>query len=147
MTMIGESVLRLEDGPLLTGTGRFAGDQNFDGQLHMRVVRSPVAHGRIRAIDTDAAVAAPGVFAVWTGADVADVPPINLRPGSAMQDLEKCRQHVLAQRFVRYVGEPMAVVFADDAYRAEDAAELIWADIEALPPVVELMDPPAAFSP
>ncbi|MEP4378460.1 MAG: xanthine dehydrogenase family protein molybdopterin-binding subunit [Alphaproteobacteria bacterium] len=147
MTMIGESVLRLEDGPLLTGTGRFAGDQNFDGQLHMRVVRSPVAHGRIRAIDTDAAAAAPGVFAVWTGADVADVPPINLRPGSAMQDLEKCRQHVLAQRFVRYVGEPMAVVFADDAYRAEDAAELIWADIEALPPVVELMDPPAAFSP
>ena len=147
MTIIGKSVPRLEDRALLTGTGRFAGDQNFDGQLHMRVVRSPVAHGRILSIDTQSAASAPGVFAVWVGADVADVPPINLRPGSAMQDLEKCRQHVLAQEIVRYVGEPLAVVFADDPYRAEDAAEMIWADIEELPPIVGLMDAPGEFSP
>jgi len=147
MTMIGKSVLRLEDRALLTGTGRFAGDQNFDGQLHMRVVRSSVAHGRIREINTAAARAAPGVYAVWTGADVADVLPIDLRPGSAVQDLEKCRQTILAQDVVRYVGEPVAVVFADTAYQAEDAAELVFPDIESLPPIVRLMDEPGEFSP
>ena len=136
MTGIGGSVPRLEDHALLTGTGRFAGDQNFEGQLHMRVVRATVAHGRILSITTEDAAAIPGVFAIWTGADVADVPPINLRPGSALQDLGKCRQHILAQEIVRYVGEPLAVVFADDPYRAEDGADLVWAEIEELPPVV-----------
>ncbi len=147
MTVIGKSVLRLEDLDLLTGAGRFAGDQNFEGQLHMRVVRSSVAHGRIRGIDVADARAAPGVYAVWTGVDVADVPPIDLRPGSALQDLEKCRQTILAQDIVRYVGEPVAVVFADNPYRAEDAAELVFPDIEALPPIVDLMEPPGEFSP
>ena len=147
MTVIGESVLRLEDRALLTGTGRFAGDQNFEGQLHMRVVRATVAHGRILSITTEDAAAMPGVFAIWTGADVADVPPINLRPGSALQDLEKCRQHILAQEVVRYVGEPLAVVFADDPYRAEDGADLVWAEIEELPPVVGLMDALGEFAP
>lgn len=147
MSVIGQSVPRLEDRALLTGTGRFAGDQNFAGQLHMRVVRSTVAHGRILSIDTEAAAAMPGVHAVWTGVDVADVPPINLRPGSTLQDLEKCRQHILAQEIVRYVGDPIAVVFADDPYRAEDAAELIWAEIEELPVLVNVMDPPGEFAP
>lgn len=147
MTVIGKSVPRLEDRALLTGTGRFAGDQNFEGQLHMRVVRSPVAHGRIHNIDVEEARAAPGVYAVWTGVDVADVPPIDLRPGSALQDLEKCRQTILAQDIVRYVGEPVAVVFADNPYRAEDAAELVFPDIEALPPIVDLMEAPGEFSP
>ena len=147
MTVIGESVLRLEDRALLTGTGRFAGDQNFEGQLHMRVVRATVAHGRILSITTEDAAAMPGVFAIWTGADVADVPPINLRPGSALQDLEKCRQHILAQEIVRYVGEPLAVVFADDPYRAEDGADLVWAEIEELPPVIGLMDALGEFAP
>ena len=63
MTVIGESVLRLEDRALLTGTGRFAGDQNFEDQLHMRVVRATVAHGRILSITTEDAAAMPGVFA------------------------------------------------------------------------------------
>lgn len=147
MTVIGESVPRLEDRALLTGTGRFAGDKNFEGQLHMRVVRAPVAHGRILSITTEDAAAMPGVFAIWTGADVADVPPIDLRPGSALQDLEKCRQHILAQEIVRYVGEPLAVVFADDPYRAEDGAELVCAKIEELPPVVGLMDALGEFAP
>jgi CO/xanthine dehydrogenase Mo-binding subunit len=147
MTVIGRSVPRLEDRKLLTGTGRFAGDMNFPGQLHMRVVRSQVAHGRIRGIDTSEAAAMPGVFAVWTGADVADIEPINLRPGSALQDLEKCRQHILAQQLVRYVGEPVAAVFADDPYRAEDAAELILPDIEELESLVDVMAEPRAFAP
>ena len=72
MTLIGKSVTRLEDGPLLTGRGRFADDYNVPGQLHMRVVRSPAAHGRIAAIRTEDARTMEGIAAVWTGADVAD---------------------------------------------------------------------------
>ncbi len=63
---IGRSVPRLEDRPLLLGRGRFAADVNFPGQWHMRVVRSPVAHGKIKSIDATAALALPGVHAVWT---------------------------------------------------------------------------------
>ena len=76
---IGRSVLRLEDRPLLLGQGRFAADVNFPGQWHMRVVRSPVAHGKLKSIDAKAALALPGVHAVWTYADVAHIPPIGFR--------------------------------------------------------------------
>ena len=71
---IGRSVPRLEDRPLLLGQGRFAADISFPGQWYMRVVRSDVAHGKITAIDTVAALALPGVHAVWTHADVAHIP-------------------------------------------------------------------------
>src|ERR1700756_5943952 len=79
--VVGRSVLRLEDPPLLTGEGRFVGDLSFPRQLHMRVVRSAYAHGRIVAIDSAAALAAPGVVAVWTSRDIADLAPIGLRGG------------------------------------------------------------------
>ena len=79
---IGQSVERLEDPPLVAGRGAFAGDINFPHQLHMRMVRSAHAHGRIVSIDTAAARALPGVFAVWTAADIAEVPPIDFREGS-----------------------------------------------------------------
>src|SRR6202020_1002781 len=79
MGFVGRSVTRLEDQPLVTGNGRFAGDINFPGQLHMRVVRSAYAHGRIRSIDVSAACQIPGVVAVWTSGDVASVPPIDFR--------------------------------------------------------------------
>ena len=75
MAIVGTSPRRLEDGPLITGRGRFAADINFPDQLHMRVVRSPVAHGRLISIDTEAASALPGVAAVWTTADVAACRP------------------------------------------------------------------------
>src|ERR1700758_4214760 len=81
MTAIGRSVLRLEDPPLLTGQGRFVADLSFPHQLYMRIVRSSYAHGKIVAIDTADALAAPGVVAVWRGADVVDLPPIDLREG------------------------------------------------------------------
>jgi carbon-monoxide dehydrogenase large subunit/6-hydroxypseudooxynicotine dehydrogenase subunit gamma len=71
---IGQSVERLEDPPLVVGRGEFAGDINFPHQLCMRIARSAHAHGRIVSIDTEAARVLPGVFAVWTVADVADVP-------------------------------------------------------------------------
>ena len=74
--VLGRSVPRLEDPPLVRGQGQFVGDIGFPHQLHMRVVRSPYAHAVLRGIDIAAALAAPGVIAVWTGADIADLPPI-----------------------------------------------------------------------
>src|SRR5947209_20237177 len=74
---IGRSVARLEDPPLVLGQASYAGDISFPRQLHMRVVRSNVAHGQIVAIDTAPARAAPGVVAVWTASDIADRPPID----------------------------------------------------------------------
>src|ERR1700681_48930 len=129
---IGQSVPRLEDPPLVTGRGRFAGDISFPHQLHMRLARAQVAHGRIVAIDTSQARALPGVVAVWTAADIADVPPIDFREGP-IPSLEPYRQPVLARDRVRYVGEPVAAVFAHDPYTAEDAADLVTMEIEELP--------------
>src|SRR4051794_31453018 len=115
---IGRSVPRLEDRPLLTSKGRFAADISFPGQLHMRVVRSPVAHGNLRGIDAKAALKLAGVHAMWTAADVAHIPPIGFRL-TGLTALEPYQQHVLARGKVRYVGEPVAAVFAVDAYLAE----------------------------
>ena len=138
MTAIGESVLRLEDPPLLTGRGCFVADLSFPHQLHMRVVRSARAHGRIRVIDTAAALATPGVVAVWTHRELADLPPIGLRGGIGTSQADVARlapylQPVLARERVRYIGEPVAAVFAEDPYAAEDAADLVTTEIEELP--------------
>ena len=129
MGFVGRSVPRLEDRPLVTGRGRFAADIGFAHQLHMRMVRSPVAHGRIVAIDAGAALALPGVAAVWTARDVADIPPIDFRL-SRIESLAAYRQTILASNRVRYVGDPVAAVFAANAYVAEDAADLVTLDIE-----------------
>jgi aerobic carbon-monoxide dehydrogenase large subunit len=143
---IGQSVARLEDPPLVTGRGQFAGDINFPHQLTMRIVRSAHAHGRIKAIDTAAARALPGVFAVWTADDIAEVPPIDFREGS-IPALDPYRQPVLATERVRYVGDPVAAVFAADAYTAEDAADLVTIEIDELPPLLDAQTAPAEFSP
>src|SRR5271163_1873597 len=132
MAFVGRSVARLEDRPLVTGQGRFAADISFAHQLHMRVVRSAHAHGRIAAIDAAAARAVAGVAAVWTAADVAEIPPIDFRL-TRIEGLEPFRQPILAAGRVRYVGEPVAVVFAGDPYQAEDAADLVTVEIEVLP--------------
>jgi aerobic carbon-monoxide dehydrogenase large subunit len=143
---IGQPVPRLEDPPLVTGRGRFAGDISFPHQLHMRIARSPIAHGTIVAVDTVAARALPGVVAVWTAQDIADVPPIDFREGR-IERLEPYRQPVLASGKVRYVGEPVAAVFATDPYVAEDAADLVAIEIEALPPLLDAAEEPGEFSP
>src|ERR1700732_3722599 len=104
---IGQSVARLEDPPLVTGRGQFAGDINFPHQLFMRVVRSAHANGRVTSIDTAPARALPGVFAVWTAEDIPDVPPIDFREGS-IPALDPYRQPVLAEARARYVGDPVA---------------------------------------
>jgi aerobic carbon-monoxide dehydrogenase large subunit len=144
MAFIGRSVPRLEDRPLVSGNGRFAGDISFAHQLHMRVVRSAHAHGRIVSIDTGAARKAPGVIAVWTTADVAAVPPIDFRL-TRIEGLDPYRQPILATDRVRYVGEPVAAVFATDPYLAEDAADLLAVELEELPALLAADAPPGAF--
>ncbi len=143
---IGRSVPRLEDRPLLMGRGRFAADISFPSQLHMRVVRSGHAHGNILSIDTTAARALPGVHAVWTADDVADIPPIDFRL-TRVEGLQPYRQRVLASGRVRYVGDPVAAIFAEDAYAAEDAADHVAVAVETLPAILRADDEPQEFLP
>jgi carbon-monoxide dehydrogenase large subunit len=142
---VGRSVRRLEDRPLLTGTGRFAADVSFPHQLHMRLVRSAYAHARIVAVRTAEAAALAAVHAVWTAADVAHIPPIDFRL-TKVAGLEAYRQHVLAADRLRYVGEPVAAVFAENAYVAEDAAELVSVEVEELAPVLDARQEPQEFA-
>lgn len=144
--VIGRSVARLEDPPLVRGEGCFAADVNFPRQLHMRVVRSQVAHGVLKHIDIDEALRAPGVVAIWTGMEVADIPPIPFR-ATTVQGLEPYCQPILAQQKVRYVGEPVAVVFAEDPYQAEDAAALVQVEMDVLEPVLDARAKPGEFLP
>jgi len=144
--VLGRSLPRLEDLPLLTGRGRFVDDINFPGQLHMRIVRSEHAHGDIVSVDAEAARAMPGVVAVWTGEDIRDLPPIDFRD-PAPKELQPYRQPALAQGRVRYVGEPVAAVFAEHPYIAEDAASLVAVEIDELPPLLSASDLPGEFAP
>ena len=144
MSFVGRSVPRLEDRPLVTGQGRFAADVTFPRMLHMRVVRSAHAHGRIVSIDASAALALPGVVAVWTFDDVADIPPIDFRL-TKLEGLSHYRQTILAHRRVRYVGDPVAVVFATNAYLAEDAADLVAVEIDELPALIDATAPLGEF--
>jgi carbon-monoxide dehydrogenase large subunit/6-hydroxypseudooxynicotine dehydrogenase subunit gamma len=109
-------------------------------------VRSAYAHGRLKHINTAAARALPGVTAVWTAFEITDLPPIDFREGPNPK-LEPFRQSVLAKDRVRYVGEPVAAVFADDAYVAEDAAELVTVDVDELDPIIDASGPPGEFAP
>jgi aerobic carbon-monoxide dehydrogenase large subunit len=143
---VGRSVRRLEDEPLVTGRGAFAADISFPQQLHMRVVRSAHAHAKLLSIDVAAARATPGVHAVWSAADVEEIPPIDFRL-TRVDGLEPYRQPVLASGRVRYVGEPVAVVFAEDAYLAEDAAELVALEAEELSPRLHAQEKPGEFAP
>jgi CO/xanthine dehydrogenase Mo-binding subunit len=145
LALVGKVVRRLEDRPLLTGTARFAADVSIPHQLHMRIVRSPIAAGELLSVDAGEALSMEGVVAVWTSRDIADLPDIDFRM-TKVEGLEPYRQPVLARGHVRYVGEPIAAVFADDPYTAEDAAELVFADIE---PAAASLDPrrPGVFLP
>ena len=145
-TVIGESLQRLEDPPLVRGRGRFIADVNFPHQLHMRVVRSPIAHGRLLGVDPLEALKLRGVQAVWTAKDIPDIGPIDYREGR-IEKLEPYRQPALAKEFVRYIGEPVAVVFAADAYIAEDAADLVILNIEELDPITHAGATPGEFAP
>ena len=134
---IGSPVERIEDRRFLRGTGTYVGDLSRPGLLSAAILRSPQAHGRIRSIDAAAAQALPGVHAVITAVQIGSpVPriPIRLQP---LPVLAPYHQPVIAERKVRYVGEPIAVVLADSTAIAEDALDAIGVDIEQLPPVVD----------
>jgi len=130
----GEGIRRREDPRFLTGRGRYVGDLVFPGMLHMAVLRSPHAHARIVAIDAEAARAAPGVVAVVTGKDLGSLarPWMVTHPHPA---LRPAMPTPLTDGRVRYVGEPVAAVVAEDRYQAEDALDLIAVEYDLLPPV------------
>jgi aerobic carbon-monoxide dehydrogenase large subunit len=143
---LGRSVARLEDPPLLTGRGSFIGDIGFLRQLHMRIVRSPYANAVLRSVDIARALAAPGIVAVWTATDIADLPPIDFRDPAA-EALRPYRQPLLARERLRYVGEPIAAVFATDPYLAEDGAELVSVEADVLAPILDARAVPGGFAP
>jgi carbon-monoxide dehydrogenase large subunit len=137
MSWIGRAVERSEDLRFVTGRGRYVDDLKFPGMLHAVVVRSTHAHALLRGIDASAALALPGVAAVYTFADVAaQAAPIPVRTGP-LAGTERYLQRPLAADRVRYVGEPVALVVARDRYVAEDAAELVAVDYAPLPAVVD----------
>ena len=141
--LVGARIKRTEDPRLLTGNGAFTDDRQVMRALHVAFRRSDRPHARIRAIDCAAARAAPGVVAVLTAEDLADtVKP--LVATSRMANYHATPILPLARGKVRYVGEPVAGVVAEDRYLAEDAAELLAIDYEPLPAVV---DPEAATLP
>src|SRR5215470_5648830 len=132
-SLIGQPVERAEDRRFLNGTGQFVDDLQRPGMLHAVILRSPVAHGRIRKIDPSAALQRSGVHAAITAADVgAEIPIIPLRLAN-LPEFKPYLQPVIAKDKVRYVGEPLAVVIAETQALAEDALEGIDVDIEPLP--------------
>jgi len=128
---VGRSLPRVEGRAKVTGRAEYIHNLRLPGMLHAKIFRSLIAHGRIRSIDTAAAKAYPGVFAVFTSDDVRRVIP-NPYYGPAFHD-----QPILAIDKVRHIGEPMAVVLAEDSHVAEEAARLIVAQFDELPAVMD----------
>ncbi len=135
-SFVGSPIERIEDLRFLRGRGQYVDDLSPAGLLHAVVVRSAVAHGRIHRIDCASALARPGVHAVITAAEIGNVPTIPLRQ-EQLEIFRPFEQPVIAVGKVRYVGEPVAVVVADAAAAAEDAAEAVAIDIEELPVVAD----------
>ena len=125
-------VRRLEDKPLVSGEGQYVDDLKFSRPpLHMSVVRSVYAHARITKIDTSAASAMPGVVGVYTAADfVGKFAPFSWFPA---QNIRPASRYPLAVDKVRFVGDPIAVVLAEDKYTARDALDLVEIEYEPLP--------------
>jgi carbon-monoxide dehydrogenase large subunit len=136
-TYIGTPMERREDLRLLRGRGEYVDDLHLDGLLYAVILRSQVAHGRIRAFDTAEARKRPGVHAVITAKDMPGGPPIIPMRLQPLPQFKPYEQPVLAHDKVRYVGEPLAVVLAESVAAGEDALEAIALDIEALPAVAD----------
>ncbi|MDP6241198.1 MAG: xanthine dehydrogenase family protein molybdopterin-binding subunit [Acidimicrobiales bacterium] len=131
-SILGNPVLRREDDALVRGQGRYVANVPLEAALHAHFVRSTVAHGTIESIEVDDARAMPGVVAVYTVADLG----LDDRPVLMGFYPAEMKRPFLARDRVRFVGEPIAVVVAESPYLAADAAEMVWADIEPLPPVL-----------
>jgi carbon-monoxide dehydrogenase large subunit len=137
--LIGQPVKRWQEDPrLITGTGTYTDDVRLSGMLHLAVLRSSVAHARIRRLDVDEARRHPGVVAVFTGADTAHIDlPFVCAAMVPDPDLKLPARHPLAVGKVRYVGEPVAAVVATGPYAAKDALAGIDVDYDTLPAVVD----------
>lgn len=135
---IGHPLRRLEDGRFLRGQARYVDDIVLPGMLHMVIVRSPHAHARLGQVRADAALRAPGVVRVITGADLAGrVHPLPVASPDGAQ-IERAAAHpILAVDKVRYVGQSVAAIVAETRAAAVDAAELLGVDYEPLPAVVD----------
>jgi carbon-monoxide dehydrogenase large subunit len=134
--LIGTSPLRKEDARLLRGQGRFLDDLRRPGLLHLGVVRSVHAHARVLNVVTGAALGRPGVVAAWAAADL----PEATRPMPTVQKGRPYAETALARDVVRYAGEPVAVVIADDPYRLADALAAVTVDYEPRPALVSAED-------
>ncbi|MCC6001416.1 MAG: xanthine dehydrogenase family protein molybdopterin-binding subunit [Pararhodobacter sp.] len=138
---IGASTKRREDNRFLTGNGRYTDDINLRGQAYVHFLRSDVAHGRIKGIDTSAAEAMPGVIRIFTAADFSaagGLPcgwQVTDRFGQPMQEP---KHPILAEGKVRHVGDPICGIVAETLEQARDAAEAIEVDIEELPAVIDM---------
>ncbi|MCI0898447.1 MAG: molybdopterin-dependent oxidoreductase [Chloroflexi bacterium] len=143
--IFGSGIRRREDPRLITGAATYTDDVKLPGMVHAAMLRSPHAHAKINGIDTAAAAEAPGVLAVYTGADTDGV--LNPIPCAWLPpdcDIKAVDHPAIAKDVVRYQGDAVAVVVAENRYQAEDALELIKVDYEILPVVV---NPEAAMQP
>lgn len=142
--MIGQSPRRREDPRLLTGRGRYVGDLLLEGALHLGVVRSVHAHASIVSVNIELARRQPGVVGVFTLRDLPELRGALPPPVVPAATVKPYRQSALADGRVRFVGEPVAVVAAEDPYRAADGAETVRVEYAPLPAAV---DPEAALQP
>ena len=136
-TYVGKRIKRTEDPRLIKGLAHYVDDIRLPDTLHVCFVRSIYPHARINSIDTSAALAAPGVVAVYTGKDIAGkLGPVPC--ASALPDLKVPDFRALAGDKVLFVGHPIAAVVATDRYAARDAVDLVMVDYEDLPAVVDV---------
>src|SRR5262245_63075671 len=140
---VGQAMKRKEDPRLVCGTSTYVDDVVLPGMLHMAVARSIHGHARIKHIDVSIAQKLPGVVAVVTGEEVAaHCGPLPC--AASIPDMKNAQRHLLALGKVRFAGEPVAVVVAEDKYIERDAADLIEIDYDPLEAVVnpeKAMDP------
>ncbi len=137
---IGNDRRRKEDQRLITGRTRWTDNITPPGLLHMAVVRSPYAHATITGIDTEAARAASGVVAVFTGADIADIQGVSITAWPVTADQKTPNHLPMPSDRVAHAGEVVAVVAARSAAAARDAAELVDVDYDELPAVIDLKE-------
>ncbi len=134
---LGQSLPRKEDYRLLTGQGRYIDDIEIPGALHACFVRSPHAHARIIGIDVSAALRMPGVVAMFTGQDIAKW-TTRARMAPPIEGLNPMEMDALPVDKVRFQGDPVVCVIANDRYLAEDAAEQVQVEYEPLPAITSM---------
>ena len=143
--ILGSGIRRREDPRLITGGATYTDDVQLPGMVYAAILRSPHAHAKINSIDTTAAKSSPGVVAVFTGSDadgvLSPIPCAWIPPDA---DVKAVDHPALATDVVRYQGDAVAVIVAEDRYQAEDALELIKVDYSPLPVVI---NPEAAMQP